>query len=133
MPKQTPRIRKSKTDATWRNYLAANRQGQLIESPLGFLVVSRPNADSLWIEDLWVSPEHRGAHAAPALADIAASLALTEGRSQLWGDIVPSSPTAEVMHELMTKYGFELTASTPILNIYRKFLHGQPTRHDSTE
>ncbi len=100
----------------------SRQQGELLSYPVGYCIISRPNDESIYLEDVFVNPEVRGEQWVQWMADQVAEMGRREGRVYLYSDIQPESPNAELMHELMTALGMRRLWTTPVLDIYRKVI-----------
>lgn len=103
-------------------HLAENRNGQLIETPVGWVMFWRPDDKSIYIDDIGVEDEYRHMGFVIDLAGVVENIARAEGRSVIYTNIHMCVPGAERMHEIVTRYGFDLYLPSEIINVYRKYI-----------
>lgn len=102
------------------NHLSENRNGQVIETPVGWVMFWRPDSKSLYIDDIAVNKEFRHLGFVVDLANLVENIAIAEERTTLYTNIHMCVEGAQKMHEIVTEYGFELIQPSEIINIYRK-------------
>ncbi len=97
---------------------AAERYGTLtIEEEYGFIqYMFMPDAPTVFIVEVFVSPKHRGGglskdHAFSRLAEMVVADAKTKGCNKLIGRIVPSLPHASKIMKCHLWYGMEITSA----------------------
>lgn len=104
------------------NHLEENRNGQVIETPIGWVMFWRPDEKSMYIDDISVFPEFRHLGFVVDLASIVEQIAIAEGRNMLYTNIHPTVDGADRMHEIVVRYGFVPYLVSEIINVYRKEL-----------
>ena len=117
------------TEETLQNWVSqhlteSRSGGELLVYPVGYCIISRPDSESIYLEDVFVNPEVRGENWVQWMATQVEDVGRLEGRFYLYGDIQPNSTNSELMHDLMTAFGMRRLWSTPVLDIYRKVING---------
>lgn len=104
-------------------HLADSRSGgELISYPVGYVIISRPDDNSIYLEEIFVNPDVRSKGWVFWMASQIEQLGHKEGRSYMYGDLSPSCPNNELMDRLMVKFGMRKLYTTPVLDIYRKVI-----------
>lgn len=101
-------------------HLSENRNGQLLETPVGWVMFWRPNDKSIYIDDIGVYPQYRHMGFVVELANVIENIARAEGRTIMYTNIHMCVPGAEKMHQIVSQYGFDLYLPSEIINVYRK-------------
>jgi hypothetical protein len=95
---------------------------EIISYPVGYVAISRPDNDSIYIEDIFVNPEVPEEQWVPWLLSQVTDIAKLEGKVYLYTDLIPSAPNAVDMDKLMVDYGLRKLWTSPIIDIYRKVI-----------
>lgn len=108
-------------------HLAENRNGQLLETPVGWVMFWRPDDKSIYIDDIGVFEQFRHMGFVVDLAGVVEEIARAEGRTTLYTNIHMCVPGASRMHDIVSEFGFDLFLQSEIINVYRKEIDGKST------
>jgi len=103
-------------------HIEENRDGQILTTPVGWVMFWRPDSYSIYIDDISVYPEFRNQGFILDLASVVENIAIAEGRHILYTNIHPSVAGAPRMHDIVIEYGFEPYIISPIINVYKKVI-----------
>jgi hypothetical protein len=78
--------------------------------------------DSVYIEDIFVSPEYRKTNEASKMADIIAEMARSKGITKMYGTVCPSANGSTISMKVLLAYGFSLDNSSNNLIVLKKDL-----------
>lgn len=78
-----------------------------VEAPAGFLAYKKVNADSWYVQDIYVLPEARKSKLATKLFDKVVKLAQAEKVHTLLGSVDISAPAADVNLKAVLSVGFK--------------------------
>lgn len=67
--------------------------------------------DGIYIEDIYVRPEHRKDGIASKMADVIAMIAKTKGLNKLYGSVRPSYQYSTESMKILLAYGFKINSS----------------------
>lgn len=83
-----------------------------------------PGADfrHVYIQDLYVLPEHRKSHIAAKMADEVGQIAKAKGYGVMFGTVSKHSKTPDRSREVLTRYGMDLYAEDKDTYWYAKEL-----------
>lgn len=94
----------------YAEYLVETIGKQIVESPIGFATYYFLN-DGVYLEDIYVSKEHRKSGEASRLADEVAAHARASGYKKMYGTVVPTRPSATASTQILIAYGFQVHSS----------------------
>lgn len=83
----------------------------ILETDKGFATYSEVE-DGIWIENIFVSKEHRKTAEASRMADQIAEIAKERGLTKLFGSVTPSANQSTASLKVLLAYGFKLNSST---------------------
>ena len=94
------------------DYIKERLDKSIVENEHGFCTYFFVN-DGVYIEDLYVSPEHRKSHVAAKLADQVAEIAKEKGFKRMYGSVQPSAKGSTASLKVLLAYGMSLESSGP--------------------
>lgn len=94
----------------YKQYLAERQATHVIECEAGFATY-RFVGELVYLEDIFILPEHRAAGAALSLLQQTEAAGTVKGIKKIMGSVVPSLPAAHVTMSMMLKHGFKLHAA----------------------
>lgn len=100
-------------------YIKERTKKEILESDIGFATYEFLQ-DGVYIEDIFVLPEHRQEGSASRLADIIAGIAKSKGFHKLYGTVAPQAKTSTDSLKVLLAYGFKLTKCEPNLIVMEK-------------
>lgn len=92
-------------------YIKERLNKDIIEDSRGFATYFFIN-DGVYIEDIYVRPEHRQSGVASQFADEIAKIAKEKGYSKMYGSVAPSARHSTSSLKVLLAYGFELSSAT---------------------
>lgn len=92
------------------DYIKERLNKEIVEDERGFATYYYL-ADGVYIEDLFVAPDHRHENIASDYADRIAKLAKDKGYSKMYGSVVPSAKHSTSSLKVLLAYGFQLESS----------------------
>ena len=92
------------------SYLKERENKEIVESDQGFATYTYLN-DGVYIEDIYVHPDHRQSHIASTFADQIANIAKEKGFKKMYGSVVPSTNHSTESVKVLFAYGFRLYSS----------------------
>lgn len=108
----------------YANYLKERQGKEYVEDEYGFYVYYF-HEDFLFIEDLYVSPEHRHKGVAQRYSKELARITLESGRYKMVCNIIPSTNGASYMAGNLIENGFKLDSSgDDIIYFIKEIEHG---------
>lgn len=93
------------------DYIKQREGKDIIESDKGFATYSVVK-DGIYIEDIFVSADHRHSGEAARMADQIADIAREKGLKRLYGSVSPSANNSTASLKVLLAYGFKLNSST---------------------
>lgn len=93
------------------DYIKQRENKDIVESDKGFATYSVVK-DGIYIEDIFVSADHRHSGEAAKMADKIADIAREKGLNKLFGSVSPSALGSTTSLKVLLAYGFELNSST---------------------
>ena len=103
------------------NYRKERLGKDTLESPIGFATFEFAD-DVVYIEDIYVIPEHRKSGEASRLADRICDIARDRGCKRVMGSVAPQANGATESCKVLLAYGFKIFKSTPDLVYFVKEL-----------
>lgn len=103
----------------YAEYIKERTNKEIIESNQGFATYSFAEA-GVYIEDIYVQPEHRKSGIASKLADQIVEIAKSKGISKLYGSVVPSASGSTASCSVLIAYGMRLSSSTNNFILFEK-------------
>jgi ribosomal protein S18 acetylase RimI-like enzyme len=82
----------------------------LIEVDEGYATYMELN-DGMYIQDIYVRPEHRNEGVASKMADMIAMIAKSKGLKKLYGTVKPSFQYSTESMKILLAYGFRINSS----------------------
>jgi ribosomal protein S18 acetylase RimI-like enzyme len=92
-------------------YIQEREDKCIIESDIGFATYSFSDA-GVYIQDIYVHPEHRKSGEASRLANEIAVIAKEKGLTKMYGSVVPSANNSTDSLKVLLAYGFKLDSSS---------------------
>jgi len=105
----------------YREYLKEYTDKEVIETEKGFATYSFTN-DSVYIQDIYVSPNFRQSSAASEMADGIALLAKERGIKTMLGSVIPTGNNSTTSLKVLLAYGFRLDSCTNNFILFKKDL-----------
>lgn len=93
----------------FKDYLEMNGK-MLVSSPFGFATFYQVN-DGLYIEDIYIKPEHRLKGIGSELADSVCAIAKERGLNKIYGTIRPTYRYSTESMKSLLAYGFKIKGS----------------------
>lgn len=107
----------------YADYILERTTDQIIEGPSGFATFRYLNeGKTVYIIDIYTTPEERKKGAAGILADLIAEEAKSKGATEMLGTVVPSTKNSTVSLRVLLGYGFKLQSAGNDLIVFRKEL-----------
>jgi len=100
-------------------YIKELKNFEMYEDDKGFITYGIME-DGIYIEDIYVLPEHRKEKTASYYADLVADKAKKEGYKCLYGSVVPSLQNSHYRNLVLLGYGFKIHSATQDLIWYKK-------------
>jgi GNAT superfamily N-acetyltransferase len=94
----------------WAHYIAERENAEVYETSKGFAVYTI-TAQTIYIQDIWVHPEHRNKHVATNIADAVVVIAIERGCTQMVGSVCPTAKNAHQSLQILLSYGMRLMSS----------------------
>lgn len=104
----------------YSEYIGEQTKKSIIETEKGFVTYSFPDKTTVYIEDIYIKPEHRKTHEASNLANQVVSIAKERGCTRLLGSVVPSTNNSTKSLLVLTSYGMKLSSSTNDFIVFEK-------------
>jgi GNAT superfamily N-acetyltransferase len=105
----------------YAEYLRERTRDEIFETPEGFATYRYVNdGKSVYIIDLYTTPEVRKLGVASAIADCIAEKAKAKGCLEMLGTVVPSTRNSTISMKVLLAYGMELQSADRDLIIFRK-------------
>ena len=92
-------------------YIQEREGKHILEEENGFATYSFLK-DGVYIEDIFVSPDHRHSHLAASIADRIANIAKEKGFNRMYGSVVPSANHSTSSLKVLIAYGMQLDSAT---------------------
>lgn len=105
----------------YKDYVCELGGRDVIESDKGFATYSFYE-DSVYIEDIFISPDFRKTNEASRMADQIASIAKSRGCKKMIGSVIPNNKGSTESLKVLLAYGFKLDSSTNNLILMKKDL-----------
>jgi len=105
-------------------YLKENRRGGCVHTDNSFATYSQLDDDSVYIEDIYVTPGLRMYHLATKLADHISRIARSRGCTYLVGSVDKSSPDTDTSRSVLVAYGMTEWKQDDYFIYFRKRLDG---------
>lgn len=109
----------------YADYILERTNDRILEMPSGFATyryLSEDGVDSVYIIDIYITPEVRKTGQASFLADLIAQEAKDRGCTQMLGTVQPSAKGATKSLQVLLSYGFELKYAVQDAIVMRKDL-----------
>ncbi len=105
----------------YAQYLEERTKDKILECPFGFATYRYLDENkTVYIMDIFVSPEKRKEHWATTLANAIVKEAKEKGATKLLGSVVPSMRNSTVSMKVLLAYGMTLDSSANDYIIFRK-------------
>ncbi len=96
----------------WTDYKKELEGRSAIETDYGFIVYDFYENQDVYLEEIYVKPEHRRKKAATELVDMVIEIAKLKGSKNVWASIVPSKNNPTSSMEAHIAYGFKIKAAS---------------------
>jgi len=103
----------------YSDYLTEYTDKLVLETDKGFATYSYHN-DTVYLENIYVKPEHRQKHEASALANRIAMIARGKGCTKMVGSVVPSAKNSTISLKVLLGYGMQLTSAGPDIIYFQR-------------
>lgn len=105
----------------WADYLREKTNDLVLETDKGFAVYRYlDEGKTVYIVDIYVSPDFRGYKCASNIADIIVEKAKEKGCTKLLGSVVPSSKNSTTSLKVLLGYEMTLDSSTQDFILFKK-------------
>lgn len=101
-------------------YIRERTNKDIIEIPEGFVVYEFINNTTVYIEEIFVLPEHRRSDIARDLANQVLGIAKEKGYSKVLGSVDTRARNAEDSIKVLLAYGMTLDSANQNLIIFKK-------------
>lgn len=91
-------------------YIKERENKDIVEDDYGYATYFFIN-DGVYIQDIYVHPDHRHSNIASKYADEIANLAKQKGYKKMYGSVVPSMSHSTSSLKVLLSYGFRLESS----------------------
>lgn len=96
----------------YSQYITERTDRLILETEYGFATYVYLADNTVYIEDIYVSPEYRKKGIASRFADEIADIARSKGCKKMIGSVVPSTKTSTDSMKTLLAYGMKLESST---------------------
>lgn len=100
-------------------YVKERENKNILEREHGFATYSFAK-DHVYIEDIYVTPEHRKSSLASEMADEIAKIAKSQGINVMLGSVCPQTNNATTSIRVLLAYGFSLLHSSEDMIYFKK-------------
>lgn len=91
-------------------YIKEREGKEIVEDDTGFATYFYIN-EGVYIQDIYVHPDHRHTGAASKLADQIAAIAKAKGNTKMYGSIMPTAKNSTASLKALLAYGFSLESA----------------------
>lgn len=103
------------------NYLRERTSDEIIETDKGFVTYRYiDNNKTVYIVDIYIVPDFRGAYTASTMADQVVDEAKKRGCNKMLGSVVPSNKNSTTSLRVLLGYGMTLDSSSNDFIVFRK-------------
>ena len=103
----------------YAKYLKERSGKEIITNEHGFATYLFEQ-DYVYLEDVYVEPEHRRSNICFSMADEIVEIAKSKGYKKIIGSVVPGTPGATNSLKVLLEYGFKLAYSTESIIYFQK-------------
>jgi ribosomal protein S18 acetylase RimI-like enzyme len=96
----------------YADYLKERTHDQIIETDKGFATYRFIDPSTVYIVDIYVSPDFRHSREASHMADAICEIAKSKGCTKVIGSVVPSTRGSTTSLKVLLGYGMTLQSST---------------------
>lgn len=96
----------------YAQYIKERLNKEIIETEKGYAVYFFIQ-DGVYIEDIFVSPDHRHSHEAARMANEIADIARKQGYTKMYGSVKPSANYSTDSLKVLIAYGMKLKEAGP--------------------
>jgi predicted GNAT family acetyltransferase len=96
----------------YADYIKERLGKHIIEDERGFATYSFTDESTVYIEDIYITPEHRKSGVATSFADKIVAIAKAKGCTRLLGSVAPSANGSTDSLKCFLAYGCSLESST---------------------
>lgn len=94
----------------YKHYLKEREDADILETETGFVIYKTlPQDKAVYIQDIYVHPEHRKHGVATELANIVCRKAKSEGLTKCYGSIDPVAKNSTASMWVLLAYGMQLS------------------------
>lgn len=104
----------------YKQYTEERTDKFVLETDKGFALYSFPDEKTVYIEDIYTSPDNRFRHTATDLANEISSLAKSKGCTRMLGSVIPTAKNSTESLKVLLAYGMELNSSTNNFILFSK-------------
>lgn len=104
----------------YSQYLIEKTQKSIIETDIGFITFDYPDSSTVYIQDIYITPDFRKSKKASNLADQVVSLAKAKGCTKLLGSVIPSTKNSTDSLKVLLAYGMSLVSSSNDFILFEK-------------
>lgn len=97
-------------ESPWSHYIAERENAEVYETSEGFAIY-KVEQQSVYIQDIYIKPEHRRKGAAAKIADSIATIAIERGCTTMLGSVCPSAKNAHQSLQVLLAYGMTLLSA----------------------
>ncbi len=104
----------------YSKYVTERTNKQILETEYGFATYNFPDATTVYIEDIYVLPEHRKSGLAAAIANEIVVIAKEKGCTQILGSVVPTANNSTDSLKVLLAYGMKLRNCSNDFIVFQK-------------
>lgn len=104
----------------YSQYVAERSNKSVVETEKGFATYLFTNDNKVYIEDIYVVPEHRNSNEASQMADHIIALAKDRGCTKVLGSVVPTATNSTDSLKVLLAYGMKLDSATNDFILFSK-------------
>ena len=104
------------------DYIKERANKGIVENDKGFATYAFFQDGSVYLEDIYVVPEHRKSGVATELANEVARIAKEKGCTKMIGSVVPSAQNSTASLFVLISYGMRLKSSSNDFIVFEKEL-----------
>lgn len=108
----------------YAQYLQERTEDKILETDYGFATYRYiNNGRSVYIVDIFVSPDYRRKNGASAMADKVVEIAVQKGCTEMLGSVVPSAKGSTESLQVLIGYGMKLKSASENFIVFSKELY----------
>ncbi len=108
-------------NSPWASYISEREAAEVYETSKGFAIY-RIEQQTVYLQDIYVQPQHRNKHTATDIADAVCTIAKERGCRQVLGSVCPTARNANDSLRILLAYGMKLLSSQNNIVFFSKEL-----------